>query len=52
MVAITNNPFQGLKLHPFRAVGRYHSVAITNNPFQGLKHSRIDFDKDGKFRLQ
>ena len=38
MVAITYNPFQGLKLIEISALHPGHlQVAITYNPFQGLK---------------
>ena len=35
-VAMTNNPYQGLKHHDHKKSG-LPTVAMTNNPYQGLK---------------
>ena len=38
-IAISNNPFKGLKPSPTDASQLSFNIAISNNPFKGLKHS-------------
>ncbi len=37
MIAITNNPYQGLKRGIYSRHMDSRTIAITNNPYQGLK---------------